>query len=206
MKESLDFNKEAITNIAFKKINKRIQESIDLAQESNIKPIKVANYFLQKMDVDAGESITPLKVQKLVYYCQAWMLCMFDRILFNEDFKAWQHGPVLPDMYIYFKNLGYNSNDSLPKVNNLDYIFDENEKLILEFVWNVYGKYDGKYLETLTHSEKPWQIAWEDRQEVDKGNSNITKQSIRQYYKKLREDNDIEFDSINNLNKLYCSI
>ncbi|MGI6777140.1 MAG: type II toxin-antitoxin system antitoxin SocA domain-containing protein [Acetivibrionales bacterium] len=206
MKELLDFNKNAITNIAFNKINKKIQENIDLVKGSNIKPIKVANYFLQKMEVDAGESITPLKVQKLVYYSQAWMLSMFDRIIFNEDFQAWQHGPVMPEMYVYFKNLGYNSNDSLPKVNSLNYIFDENEKLVLEFVWNVYGKYDGKYLEKITHSEEPWQIAWEDREEVDKGNSIITKESMRQYYKKLKNDLDIELDSISNLNKLYCSI
>ncbi|KNY30160.1 type II toxin-antitoxin system antitoxin SocA domain-containing protein [Pseudobacteroides cellulosolvens] len=204
MKELLDNNNNALTKIAFKKTSDKVQGYI--SKTGDKKPIITANYFLNKMDVDAGESITPLKIQKLVYYAQAWLLGIFGRPLFCEDFQAWLHGPVIPDMYIHYKTLGYKSNDSLPKPSSVDCCFNEEEIMTLEMVWNVYGKYDGKYLEKLTHSEVPWQIAWRKREEENKGTEIITKESIEEYYKELKNKTNFDFGSIENLEKLYCSL
>src|SRR5690606_28223588 len=54
----------------------------------------VVNYFLRKVDKTSGSSMTPLKLQKLVYYAQAWHLAFYGTKLFNEEFQAWVHGPV----------------------------------------------------------------------------------------------------------------
>ena len=69
----------------------------------------VAKYFLSLIDEDAGDTISNLKLQKLVYYAQGFHLALFDRPLFNEEVKAWMHGPVVPDLYHEYKIYGSNA-------------------------------------------------------------------------------------------------
>lgn len=54
----------------------------------------VAEYILQKL----GE-VTTMKLQKLVYYCQAWSLVWDEQPLFEDDFQAWANGPVCPALF-----------------------------------------------------------------------------------------------------------
>ncbi|MFS8119254.1 MAG: Panacea domain-containing protein [Microcoleus sp.] len=57
----------------------------------------IANYFIwlaSQSDVE----INAYKLQKLVYYAQAWHLAIYGMPLFNADFQAWVHGPVIPDL------------------------------------------------------------------------------------------------------------
>ena len=56
----------------------------------------VAQYFLAKSDEDAGDLMSNLKLQKLVYYAQGFALALFDKPLFSERIEAWIHGPVYP--------------------------------------------------------------------------------------------------------------
>ena len=56
----------------------------------------VARWFVNHADRASGEAITQLKLQKLVYYADAWFLANFDEPLIKEDFEAWAHGPVVP--------------------------------------------------------------------------------------------------------------
>ena len=56
--------------------------------------LDVAEYFLSKSEVDAGDVITNLKLQKLVYYAQGFSLAINNRPLFNEQIRAWQHGAL----------------------------------------------------------------------------------------------------------------
>ena len=60
---------------------------------------QVADYFLSLVDEDAGDSMTNLRLQKLLFYAQAWHLALTNRPLFEEDFEAWVHGPVIPSFY-----------------------------------------------------------------------------------------------------------
>ena len=69
--------------------------------EENKKKITIsdiADYFITK-NHEYGDYITNLKLQKLVYYAQAWYLAFLDKPLFDEDFEAWVHGPVNRDLY-----------------------------------------------------------------------------------------------------------
>jgi uncharacterized phage-associated protein len=54
----------------------------------------VAEYILQKQG-----SMTAWKLQKLVYYSQAWALVWDQKPLFPERIEAWANGPVSPDLY-----------------------------------------------------------------------------------------------------------
>ena len=67
---------------------------------------EVARYFLSLTDEDAGELISNLKLQKLLYYAQGFHLAIFGGPLFPESIEAWQHGPVVPEVYRYFHGQG----------------------------------------------------------------------------------------------------
>lgn len=118
-----------------------------------IKIEDIADVFLRIVDRDSGSTITPLKLQKILYYAQGYYLAMYDKPLFDEDFQAWTHGPVNPKIYNQYKDYGYNSIDyPSGKVANIrDDILD-----FLYTIWNTFGIYDGKYLEEMTHNEDPW--------------------------------------------------
>ncbi len=83
-----------------------------------------------------------------------WLSAFHDYFLFPEDFEAWVHGPVIPALYFEYKQYGYSP---IPKAEymNQDSLSPE-IRAVLNMVHNIYGRYDGKYLEELTHQELPW--------------------------------------------------
>lgn len=124
------------------------------------KVIDVAEYFISLSEERTRFAITPLKLQKLLYYAQAFNLRDGKGILFPEAIEAWQHGPVVPKIYRKYKEYGY---FSIPHIefNNED-LFTEEPKLTddeietITEVWERFGHLDGKFLEELTHQEDPW--------------------------------------------------
>lgn len=75
--------------------------------ESRYSVEDIANYFLSKGEKFGKRSITPLKIQKLVYYAQGFYLALFNKPLFNEKIEAWQHGPVCRILYNKYKKYSY---------------------------------------------------------------------------------------------------
>ena len=118
-----------------------------------IPTIDIANWFLGKVDREAGDLITHLKLQKLVYYAQAWALVLLEQPLFSEDFEAWAHGPVLPSVYqkfSHYKGIPIPMPEDTPTFNSDDVDW------VLSETFRVYGYLTAKYLEELTHREEPW--------------------------------------------------
>lgn len=146
----------------------------------------IANFFLKIVDRDSGSTITPLKLQKILYYAQGWHLAMFDNELFADDFQAWAHGPANVDIYNEYKEYGYSAIEA-PKGNVPTLSNDLTD--FLYSIWNTYGIFDGKYLEGLTHSEKPWIDARGDCKEGESCSNIITKNSMKSFFKnKLSEE------------------
>ncbi len=116
------------------------------------------NFFILRSNESSGKlPITNKKLQKLLYYAQAWNLVFNDKKLYTEDIEAWIHGPVIPVVYHKYKAFGrmpIQEDVSLDET-----VFTHNELDVLEQVWKVYGKFDGDYLEMLSHSEDPWIMA-----------------------------------------------
>jgi len=141
----------------------------------------VANFFLKIVDRDSGSTITPLKLQKILYYAQGYHLAINGEALFQEDFEAWAHGPANPAIYDKYKEYGYNAID-VPKEDIESKGF--NDKLVdfLYDIWNTFGIYDGKYLEELTHTEEPWLKAREGYKPGESCNNIITKESMRIFF------------------------
>jgi len=114
----------------------------------------IADYFISK-DKKYKIGLTNKKLQKLLYYAQAWYLVHKNKKLFTEDIEAWIHGPAIPQVYSKFKKFAYNNIQKDVNEKELSSLTKE-EREILDAVWEVYGKYDADYLELLTHNEEPW--------------------------------------------------
>ena len=106
------------------------------------------------------ESISNLKLQKLLYYAQGVHLAITGDKLFKDDIYAWKHGPVIPEVYEIYKK--YKGNPIEIGIEDSDYQLtkeveaDKEAADTLEFVFNEYGQYSAWGLRNKTHDEKPW--------------------------------------------------
>ena len=107
----------------------------------------VAAYILSK----TGQ-VTAMKLQKLVYYSQAWSLVWDERPLFNEEIEAWANGPVVRELYEIHR--GAFKVNSWPKGNAKR--LDKAAVETIDAVLGVYGDKSSQWLSDLTHSEDPW--------------------------------------------------
>lgn len=140
----------------------------------------VANYFISRSDDE--NPMTPLKLQKLCYYAQAWSLVWDNKELFPDDFQAWIHGPANYDLYCKYKCLRTISDiDSNYNINS----FELEQLETLDAVWDAYGKFSGKYLEQLTHEEEPWIKTRGDLPAGMASDRVIDKNIIKKYYSNL---------------------
>lgn len=67
----------------------------------------IANAFVQRSLEGKLSGLSPMKLQKLMYYAQAWHLRVMKRPLLDDNFARWKFGPVIPCIYHEFKNFGY---------------------------------------------------------------------------------------------------
>lgn len=116
----------------------------------------IANYFLFKAQSD-DELISNLKLQKLIYYAQGLLLAFNGRPLFNEKIKAWQYGPVVPELYACYKKYGA-AGIPADKSFNPDSI-DENTQEFLDEIYTVFGQFSALRLMDLTHTDQCWKDA-----------------------------------------------
>lgn len=149
-------------------------------EEQMNKLYSVANYFINRSDDE--NPMTPLKLQKLCYYAQAWNLAWDNKELFSDDFQAWVHGPANYNLWNRYKgNNIISKTDSNYNIN----VFNADEIETLDAVWDAYGNFSGKYLEQLTHQEDPWLLTRGDLPEGTPSNTIINKNIIQKYYSNL---------------------
>lgn len=145
----------------------------------------VADYFIWLANT-TGSYISNLKLQKLVYYSQAWHLALEDEPLFEEDFEAWIHGPVIPALYRSYKKFG-----ATPIIK--DYITLNLPDLVVSHLKSIADEYfgiDAYDLERMTHREQPWIIARGEIPNTQPSNSIIKKQWMQEYYKEYAEEEE----------------
>lgn len=138
----------------------------------------VARYILEKK----GE-MSAMKLQKLLYYCQAWSMVWDERTLFDADFEAWANGPVLPSVYGVHRGkfLVDTSLFSNGDTSNLD----EDAADTVDQVLKVYGNKTAQWLSNLTHDEAPWKETRGNLSPMDRSNEVIEKGLIHEYYSGL---------------------
>ena len=152
--------------------NGKVEGKIEMASVYD-----VAEYILSKTG-----RITTWKLQKLVYYAQAWHLVWDEEPLFPEDIQAWANGPVCPDLYK--KHQGFFHVSTIRA--NPDAL-SEGERETVDVVVAHYGDYSGQQLSDLTHSEPPWMNARKGIPTRVRGNRVISHESLAEYYGSLQE-------------------
>lgn len=135
----------------------------------------IAEWFLNQnrvqMNFEDSEYITNLKLQKLLYYAQGYFLARKKEPLFNEDFLAWEHGPVIRSIYNEYK---VNGSKGIEYEEDFCVNIDIETERILEDVYEKYGQYTAWKLRNMTHEESPWLTT--PRNEV------ICKDKIKDYF------------------------
>lgn len=119
--------------------------------------IDIAKWFLNenrsRMNDEDSDYITHLKLQKLLYYAQGCYLAVTGKALFEEDLLAWEHGPVVNEVYQLYKSYGSNP---IKFDEDYDNNIDDFTQGILHEVFDVFGQYSAWKLRQMTHNEKPW--------------------------------------------------
>jgi uncharacterized phage-associated protein len=143
----------------------------------------VADYILGKIVMDEGDSITNLKLQKIVYYCQAWNMALHDAPLFDDPIEAWVHGPAVPALYRRFKKYGFNAVDVSAVVTDPMNELADRDRSLIDEVWDVYGVFSGSQLRNMTHKERPWLEARASCREDEPCSNPIDLIVMRDYYR-----------------------
>jgi uncharacterized phage-associated protein len=135
--------------------------------------------FLIHFSHEYGDPISNLKLQKLLYYAQAWYLALNDHPLFDERIEAWVHGPTVPPVYGVFKQWGWQPIG----VEVVRPEFREEIVQHLNDVMDAYGGLSAYQLEKLTHSEDPWKNARRGLPPDEPSNAVIPHEDMRRYYR-----------------------
>lgn len=151
-------------------------------------PDHIADFFLSNISAEKGEPISPLKLQKLVYYAQAWHYTICGVPLFEEGIEAWMNGAVVPSLFRRFARYTKHSAVDIHQQELNFPVFDQKTAQILFEVLSIYGEHSGAYLEQLTHQERPWQEARGILQPYAKSNAVISLESMKSYYSRFLND------------------
>jgi uncharacterized phage-associated protein len=158
-----------------------------------MKAVDLAKYVATFFD-DKGDPITNKKLQKLLYYIEAWNL-VYLKSIFSEDIEAWVYGPVVNEVYQEYKNYRYSpitreyapgSSPSL-ELKKLEKTLNmsRDQKELIETVLEKYGAMSSFQLERLTHSEPPWLEARGDCHPLERCSNAISRKTMEEYYSSL---------------------
>ncbi|PZT48397.1 hypothetical protein B6S12_04185 [Helicobacter valdiviensis] len=164
-----------------------------------MKAIDVAKYLIaineQKNSDDESNSLSKLKLQKLLYYSQGYYSALYNKPLFDEEIRAWEHGPVVKEVYDHFKNLNGNtipaSKENILNKQELKNISPEQKETINE-VYELMGQYSAWKLREKTHNESPWLETYDEKNKMNDEKNIISKEKIKKYFKNYIKDDDEE--------------
>lgn len=148
--ELLEANKANLkSQRTYEKTRRAVDALLSVDAPSNSKINTVIQYLLYQC-----EDITPLALQKALYYIQGFHFAFYRTFLFPEDCQAWTHGPVYRDIYFRYRDYRF---DPIEKTTTFDTsVFSASEKAICDSVINNLCCYSGKILERFAHNEAPW--------------------------------------------------
>lgn len=156
--------------------------------DPKISPSDIAKYILYRSFQD-GELVSPLKLQKLVYYAYSWTLVNNKKRLFDESIQAWPNGPVVPSLYHLLKQygsspipgefVGITSQEEFEKLSGK---FPKEIKDTLDKTYEQYMTFTAFELVVSTHSEKPWKEARKGLDPTDRSNVTISDELILEQY------------------------
>lgn len=181
MKMMLMENREKIAETAY---NKAMSAAEDLENMFSVssKMLQIISYVFETL-----EEVTPLTLQKILYFIQGIYSGLHGEPVFMEDCEAWVHGPVYPEVYNLFRDFKYNPIEDarFAVLGDREKELTGDEKRAAELVVRTFGIYSGKMLERITHREEPWIRARRGYGETIPSREKVSKESIRVYYDRI---------------------
>ncbi|MGP1454869.1 MAG: Panacea domain-containing protein [Treponema sp.] len=161
---------------------------------NTVKAISLSRYicaYIQKLN--------HMKLQKLIYYVDAWHLVFFDAPLIFEDFEAWVHGPVVRTVWNLYKGKLPVHTEKAMKQERIQPILTAFEKKVskeqLQLINDVLDEYGTKTsyeLELCTHNELPWREARQGYEPLENSDKIISKTTMKNYYTMVLHNHDQE--------------
>jgi len=145
--------------------------------------LDVANYVISLASTnvigDNGEveGVTNLKLQKILYFIEAYSLSVNGKSLFSDSIEAWEYGPVIPNVYHQFKSQG--SSPIIDK--NVTVKMDKKTADLISGVWETFNKYSASRLVDITHRHDPWKKTYEKNKKMGL-KSSISRDLMKEYY------------------------
>lgn len=164
-----------------------LKRKVRVNTEKPVSVLDVAAFILEKQP--KKQPLTAWKLQKLVYYCQAWSLVWDEKPLFKEKILAWANGPVVKELYTQHKGLFYVKEMAKGHPDHLSV----NQKDTIEHVLKAYGDKTAQWLSDLTHMEEPWIEARKGLKPGERGAAEIQLSTMLEYYSGV----DVEGQPIN---------
>jgi len=188
----LEENKKNLKSQTAYKKSKRATVELLGGQKTDVSKVdEVIEYLLFKC-----EDITPLALQKALYYVQGFNYAFMDSFMFTEDCEAWVHGPVYREIYNRYSGYRFDPIECNDEFHVS--VFTDAEKAVIDSVIQNFCCYSGKILERFTHTELPW-IKTRDNLPTDAhSNRKIRKETIGEYFTAVKQKynmltpNDIE--------------
>lgn len=143
--------------------------------------VDVARYIVEKKG-----AMTAMKLQKLVYYAQAWSLVWDEKPLFDDRIEAWANGPVVRSLYAIHR-LQFTVDSATFKDGDATKL-STTERETVDAVLEAYGDKPSQWLVDLTHSEAPWKNARGDLSPSERGRCEITPSAMLEYYGSIDRD------------------
>jgi uncharacterized phage-associated protein len=138
--------------------------------------LDVAAYILAQKG-----TMSAVKLQKLVYYAQAWSLVWDEKPLFKDRIEAWASGPVVPALYA-----AHRGQFEVRRIDGGDgRKLKVQQRATIDGVLEFYGDKTSQWLSDLTHEEEPWKQARHGLAPGERGNTVITHQAMMEYYSSL---------------------
>ena len=143
------------------------------------------------------EEVTPLMLQKLLYFSQGVYSALYGKPIFEEDCRAWVHGPVYPEIYELFRDFKYNPIDDarFALLEGTEDALTDDEKRVIDLVVNTFGMYGGKVLEKITHNEDPWMEARKGYGDSIPSSELLPKERIMKYYILINQKYGIDMEA-----------
>ena len=122
--------------------------------------------------------MTAMKLQKLVYYAQAWSLVWDEKPLFGEEIRAWANGPVVPRLYDWHRG----AFEVTSCLRDNPSILTSEQRETINAVLDFYGNRSSQWLSDLTHQESPWRDARTGLSPGQRGSREIIPAAMVEYY------------------------
>lgn len=207
MQRLVEANGNVLSGVTLRKVTRAVSQLIDAAKVVPVEgKMDEATLFL----INVLNEVTPLALQKMLYYAQGFYYMFHHVFMFEEDCEAWVHGPVYSRIYGKYKEFGFNPIEDRSVEGMSFNRLTDGEKEMLTQIAHAFGCYSGQILAMMTHRESPWLNARAGMDEAARSTTIIPREAIAEYFSKVGVERnfvdvtDIRRYSADMFREVYC--